>query len=114
MLSRVNRALRPTLCCVVVGDFVDPRPSRFTEAAPTLSLRPRRALNSHDSHIDHRRRRRRAEARGDGRGPSPVRPAPPSASLLLAAHQIKAKRALFNEIAYSGENTRSAAESRRT
>jgi hypothetical protein len=31
------------------------------------------------------------------RGPSPVRPEPPSASLLLA-HRIKAKRALFDEI----------------
>jgi hypothetical protein len=40
--------------------------------------------------------------------------APPSASLLLAAHRIKVKLALFNEIANSGEDTRSAAESRRT
>jgi hypothetical protein len=32
----------------------------------------------------------------------------------LAAHRIKVKLALFNEIANSGEDTRSAAESRRT
>ena len=41
-------------------------------------------------------------------GPSHVHAQhPPSASLLLA-HRIKAKRPLFDEIAYSGEDTRSA------
>lgn len=33
-----------------------------------------------------------------------------AASLLLAAHRIKAKRAVFNKIANSGEDTRSAAD----
>lgn len=32
-----------------------------------------------------------------------MRSAPPSASLLLAAHRIKVKRALFNEIAKNSE-----------